>query len=375
MKTFRKLVILALALVPAVLAQSFAVYVGTYTRGDSKGIYAYRFDAGSGKVTSLGVAAETPNPSFLAVSPNGRYLYAVNEMDQYKGEKAGSVSAFAIDRAAGKLKPLNVVSSRGTGPCALVVDGTGKCLIVANYNGGSVASFPVREDGSLGEAATFDQHKGSSADPRRQAGPHAHSTVLSPDNRFVLAADLGLDQIFTYKLDPAKATLAPADPPFTKVTPGSGPRHIAFHPNKKFVYADEEMAANIAAFAYDAANGSLKEFQSVSMLPADFTGQKSAAEIEVHPSGKFLYASNRGHNSIAVFSIDPAGKLTAVEHVSTGGKTPRNFALDPTGRYLFAANQDGGGVVIFRVDQKTGKLERTSETLDVPFPVCVTFVK
>ena len=373
MRKIRNLLLLGLAALPLV-AQSFTVYVGTYTRGASKGIYAYRFDAATGKTTALGLAAETPNPSFLAIAPNGKALYAVNEIDQFKGEKAGSVSSFAIE-GAGKLKALNVVSSRGGGPCAITVDGTGKCVIAANYGSGSVAAFPVHADGSLGEASWFDQHMGSSADPQRQKGPHAHHAVISPDNRFVLVADLGLDQIFTYKLDPAKATLAPAGPPFTKVDPGAGPRHIAFHPNHKFVYANEEMFVKVAAFAYDAAKGSLKEFQSLPLVPADYKGDKSAAEIEVHPSGKFLYVSVRGHDSIAVFAIDAAGKLTPVEQVSTGGKMPRNFKIDPTGKYLFAANQDAGGIVIFKIDEKTGKLTRTGDVLDVAFPVCVTFLK
>jgi 6-phosphogluconolactonase len=378
MKTLRTLLICAAALVwalPPAVAQQSTVYIGTYTRGASKGIYAYRFDAASGKLTPIGLAAETPNPSFLALSPNGRFLYAVNEADQFQGEKTGGVSAFAIDRASGKLKALNAVSSRGTGPCHLVVDGTGKCVIAANYNSGSVASFPVREDGSLGAAVSFEQHSGSSANAQRQAGPHAHSTVMSPDNRFVLSADLGLDEIFTYRLDPAKAAITPADPPFVKVAPGSGPRHLAFHPNGKLVYAVEEIVSKVTAFTYDSAKGSLREIQTISMLPADFTGRSTAAEIEVHSNGKFLYASNRGHDSIAVYSIDAAGKLALVTTVPSNGKAPRNFAIDPTGGWMLAANQDAGGVSLYKIDQKTGKLERTGDALDVAFPVCVTFLK
>jgi len=378
MRTFRTVLICAAALVwalPLAVAQQSTVYIGAYTRGASKGIYAYRFDAASGKLTSIGLAAETPDPSFLALAPNGRFLYAVNETNAFQGEKTGGVSAFAIDRASGLLKPLNAVSSRGAGPCHLVVDRTGKCVIAANYGSGSVAAFPVREDGSLGAAASFEQHSGSSANPRRQSGPHAHSTVMSPDNRFVLSADLGLDQIFTYRLDPAKATITPADPPFTKVTPGSGPRHLAFHPNGKYVYAVEELVSKVTAFAYDGATGSLREMQTVPMLPEDFTGRSTAAEIEVHPNGKFLYASNRGHDSIAVYSIDAAGMLALVTMVPSGGKEPRNFAIDPTGGWLFAANQKAGGVALFRIDVKTGKLERSGDPLDVASPVCVTFLK
>ena len=273
------------------------------------------------------------------------------------------------------MKPLNAVSSRGTGPCHLVVDRTGKCLLAANYNGGSVASFPVHEDGSLGAASTFEQHSGSSANPQRQSGPHAHSVVLSPDNRFFLSADLGLDEVFTYRLDPAKATFTPADPPFVKVAPGSGPRHIAFHPNGKFVYVVNEMASKVMAFSYNAATGGLSQFQTIAMLPEGFSGVSTAAEIEVHPNGKFLYASNRGHDSIAVYSIDSAGKLALVDIVPSGGKTPRNFAIDPSGAWLLAAHQDGGGITLFRIDTKTGKLARTGDALDVPLPVCLVFLK
>lgn len=378
MKTLRKLLIGAALLawiLPLAVAQQAILYVGTYTRGGSKGIYAYRFDLSSGKATSIGLVAETPNPTFLAISPNGRFLYAANETNEYQGEKAGSVSAYAIDRASGQLKPLNVVSARGTGPCHLVVDHTGKCVLAANYNSGSVAAFPVHEDGSLGAVSSFEQHSGSSANPQRQSGPHSHSVVLSPDNRFFLSADLGLDEIFTYRLDPAKAVFTPAVPPFVKVAPGSGPRHIAFHPNGKFVYVVNEMASKVMAFSYDAATGGLSQFQTIAMLPEAFSGVSTAAEIEVHPSGKFLYASNRGHDSIAVYSIDSAGKLALVDIVPSGGKTPRNFAIDPSGAWLLAAHQDGGGITLFRIDTKTGKLARTGDALDVPLPVCLVFLK
>jgi len=378
MRSLRQILIGGLLLawmLPLAMAQQAILYVGTYTRGASKGIYAYRFDSSTGKATSIGLVGETPNPSFLATSPNGKFLYAVNEINQYQGEKAGSVSAFAIDRSSWQLKPLNVVSSRGTGPCHLVVDRTGKCLLAANYNSGSVVSYPVKEDGSLGAASTFEQHSGSSANPQRQSGPHAHSVVLSPDNRFFLSADLGLDEIFTYRLDPAKATFTAANAAFVKVKPGSGPRHIAFSPNGKFVYAVEEMASNVTAFSYNASNGSLTEIQTVAMLPKDFTGVSTAAEVEVHPNGKFLYASNRGHDSIAVYSIDAAGKLALVDTTPSGGKVPRSFTIDPSGNWLVAAHQDAGGITLFHIDTKTGKLAKAGDPLDVPFPVCVIFLK
>ena len=367
----------ALACLPPATAArkgEFIAYIGTYTRQNSKGIYAWRFDAATGKLTSIGLVGETSNPSFLAIHPNHRFLYAVNENNTFEGQRAGSVSAFSIDATTGQLKLLNQVSTGGPGPCHVALDKTGKWLFVANYGGGSVAAFPVHEDGSLGKASQFVQHAGSSAIPQRQNGPHAHSANLSPDNRFVLFADLGLDQVLTYRIDQVKGMVTPADP-VTRIEPGSGPRHMAFHPKGKFAYLCNEMSATVTAFSYDAAKGSLRELQTISMLPKDFTGAKGAAEIVVDPSGKFLYASNRGHDSIAVFSIDSAkGTLTAVDYVPTQGKNPRNFAIDPTGAYLFAANQDSASVVVFRIDRTTGKLTATGDKLDVPFPVCVTFL-
>ncbi len=356
-------------LLPASFAQGDRIaYIGTYTRGASKGIYAYRFQPSSGKLTEIGLAAETPNPSFLAVHPNGKFLYAANET------KDGTVTAFSIDAASGKLTQLNQVSAKGSGPCHVALDKTGKVLFVANYNNGSIAAYPVGADGKLGEASAAIQHTGSSVNPQRQRGPHAHSVNVSPDNKFLLVADLGLDEILTYRIDTAKGTLTPGDPPYTKIAGGSGPRHFAFDPKGKFAYVCDEMVSKVTAFTYDAAKGSLTEIETVSMVPKDFTGNNSAAEIFVHPNGRFLYASNRGHDSIVVFAIDEKkGTLTPVDWTSTQGKTPRNFAIDPTGRYLFAANQDSGNIAVFRIDAKTGKLTPTGDNLQVPFPVCVVF--
>jgi 6-phosphogluconolactonase len=380
MKIIRSLSLVAAALAclpPAAVAAKgeFIAYIGTYTRQNSKGIYAWRFDAATGKLTSIGLVGETSNPSFLAISPNHRFLYAVNENNTFEGQPGGSVSAFSIDAATGQLKALNQVSTGGPGPCHVSLDKTGKWLFVANYGGGSVAAFPVHDDGSLGKASTFVQHTGSSVDPQRQRKPFGHSANPSPDGRFVLVADLGLDEVLTYPLDKVKGMLTPADP-IAKIQPGSGPRHLAFDPKGKFAYLASEMAATVTAFSYDPAKGGLTQLQTISMLPADFKGTKGAAEIAVHPSGKFLYASNRGSSdTIAIFSIDAAkGTLTAVDYVPTGGKNPRNFAIDPTGQYLFAANQDSANVVVFRIDLKTGKLTPTGDRLDVAFPVCVTFL-
>jgi 6-phosphogluconolactonase len=354
------------------------MYIGTYTRAPSKGIYAYRFQGATGEVTPMGaagLAAETENPSFLAVHPNQRFLYAVNEVSRYEGRDAGSVSAFSIDRATGTLRLLNRVSSRGGGPCHLSLDRSGKWLFAANYGGGSVAAFPVRDDGTLGEASAFFQHAGASANAARQSGPHAHETVVSPDNRYVLAADLGLDKVLSYKLDPATGGLAPA-PRFTAIAPGSGPRHLAFRPDGRFVYVLKEMLSAVVAFRYDAGGGTLAELQTLSTLPEGFSGENSGAEIAAHPSGKFLYTSNRGDDSIAIFRIDAAkGTLTSAGRVSTQGKTPRGFGIDPSGRFLVAGNQNSGILVIFRIDQETGGLTPVGKPVEVPFPVSVVFSK
>ena len=324
--------------------------------------------------TSLGLVAETINPSFLAVHPNHRFLYAVNEVNNYEDQKTGSISAFSVDASTGRLSLLNKVSSRGAGPCHLTVDKTGKCVLAANYSGGSVAAFPVKPDGSIGEASAFMQHKGSSANQRQQ-GPHAHEAVLSPDNRYVLVPDLGIDQVLGYRLEAAKAAMTLNDLGSAKVMPASGPRHLAFSPNGRFVYVLNELASTVIAFGWDSKAGRLNELQTVSTLSKDFRGTNYSAEIEAHPNGRFLYASNRGHDSIALFSIDGrTGMLTPVEQVSTQGKTPRNFAIDPTGAYLLAANQDSNNIVLFRIDQQTGRLSPTGSTLEVPSPVCILFV-
>jgi 6-phosphogluconolactonase len=351
------------------------VYVGTYTETKSKGIYAYRFNPATGQLSSLGLAAESVNPSFLAIDPSRRFLYAVNEISKYEGRSSGGVSAFAIDRGTGKLTFLNEVPSRGAGPCHAAVDKTGRYVLVANYDGGSLAVFPILKDGRLGEASSFVQHKGASIDPQRQEGPHAHSIYLSPDNRFALSADLGLDEVLVYRFDAEHGTLAPNNPPFAKVNPGAGPRHFAFHTSGRFGYVIDEMQSTVTVFSFEPSSGTLHMLQTVSTLPKDFEGESSAAEVQVHPSGKFLYGSNRGHDSIAMFTINNRkGTLTANGFALTLGKTPRNFALDPTGAYLFAANQDSDSVVQFRIDPNTGRLTPTGHVLEVPSPVCVTFV-
>lgn len=361
-------------LAPAAAPDEFIVYVGTYTRkNDSKGIYAWRFDAASGRLAPLGLAAETVNPSFVALRPGGRFLYAVSEVSSIEGRKTGAVSAFAVDPGTGKLRFINQVESRGMGPCFVAVDREGRNVLVANYGSGSIAVLPIKDDGGLAEASSSIQHSGSSVNLRRQQGPHAHSINLSPDNRFAIAADLGVDKLFVYRFDSARGSLVPNDPPFAAVKPGAGPRHFAFHPNQRYGYVINELDSTVTAFSWQSAKGVFKEVQTVSTLPPDFTGESTCAEVQVHPSGKFLYGSNRGHDSIAVFSIDGKGALKPVEHVSTQGKVPRNFAIDPTGSWLLAANQNSGNVVVFRIDAKTGRLKPTGQTLEVASPVCVRF--
>jgi len=350
----------------------YLLFVGTYTAKDSKGIYGYRFSAASKKLTPLGLVAETPNPSFLAIDPTGRFLYAVNELEKYKREASGSVSAFAIDKNSGQLSLLNQISSRGTDPCYVSLDQSGRYVLVANYGSGSVAVFPLLKDGSLGEAASFVQHSGSGPDRERQQGPHAHWIGVTPDNQFAMGADLGIDEVVVYRLNDKNGSLSANDPAFVKLEPGSGPRHLDFHPNGGFVYVLSELQSKINVFSYDAQRGALQPLQRIATVPKEFSGTNYPAEIRVHPNGKFLFVSNRGHDSVAVFSIDQKkGTLSPVGHFSTQGKNPRNFEIDPSGSHLFVANQESGNIVIFEIDQATGKLTSTGQVLHVDSPVCL----
>lgn len=364
-----------LASAEAAAQGNYLVYVGTYTDHGSKGIYAYRFASSTGKLSSLGLAAETPEPSFLAVDSSGRFLYAANETNTYDAQPTGAVTAFAI-QPDGKLTLLNQVSSQGAAPAHISLDGAGKYALVSNYTGGSVAVFPVLKGGGLGEVASFVQHRGHSVNPERQEGPHAHAVALSPDNRFAIVADLGLDQLLVYHFDAAKGLLG-ANPQIVKAAPGVGPRHLVFSANGKFLYVINELQSTVVAYSYDAATGALRELQTVSTLPKGFSGTSTAAEIAIDPGGKFLFASNRivgADGSVAVFAIDSkTGTLLLVEIDSTGGKTPRNFAIDPTGSWLLAANQDSDTIVVFRLDPKGGHLVATGEVVQVPSPACVTF--
>jgi 6-phosphogluconolactonase len=360
-----------LLLLPAsAVGAEYIAYIAGSGPQNATGIYGYRFDSTSGKLEPMGVSGEIERPSFLAVHPNRRYLYAVS------GGSGGTVSAFGIDASSGKLTLLNRVSSKGQGPCYVQVDHTGRNVLVANYGGGSVAVIPIAEDGKLREASSFVQHSGTVADPKRQGGPHAHSINPSPDNRYFVAADLGLDKLLVYRLDAAAGTITPNEPPFAQVAPRSGPRHFTFHPNGKYAYAINEISCTVTAFNYDPKGGVLTEIQTASTLPKGVavTSDLSTAEVVVHPSGKFLYGSNRGHNTIAVFSISPQGTLTLLDNVDTQGRTPRNFGIDPSGSFLLALNESSNNVVGFRIDSKTGRLSPTGQTVETPGPMCVRFL-
>jgi len=382
--------LLALSLVTASAKDSpnnkYLLFVGTYTGKDSKGIYAYRFDAASSEFTPLGLAAETDNPSFLAIDPSRRFLYAVNEVSNYKGASSGAVTAFAINHQTGKLSFLNQVPSRGADPCYIAFDKTGKFALVANYTGGSVAVFDVQKNvqkdvqhdpphnGQIGETSAFIQDVGSSIDKQRQEGPHAHWIETTPDNRYALAADLGLDKLLIYRFNEATGALTANNPPYANLDPGAGPRHLAFHPNGKFAYVVNELQSTVTTFSYDGSRGRLQKLNSVSTLPKNFSGSNTAAEIKVNPNGKFLFASNRGDDSIAAFSIDTTGRLTLIDFFPAQGKTPRNFEIDPTGKLLLVANQDTNNIAVFRIDPRSGRLTSTNQTLNIFSPVCLKFM-
>jgi 6-phosphogluconolactonase len=372
---------------PPPAAGACLVYAGTYTGARSKGIYAWRMDLATDSVSSLGLVAETPNPTFLQIAPNHRFLYAVNEVDSFDGKAAGSVSAFSLDAASGKLTFLNQQTSGGRGPCHLTLDREGRNVLVANYNGGSIECLPIQSDGRLGPPTSFIQHSGKSINQQRQEGPHAHCMTLDAADHFVFVCDLGLDKIMSYRFDISKGTLVANDPAFTATKAGAGPRHLVFYPDgrqslnilpfEKYrsAYLINELNSTIVHYYYNTYTGALTERQTVALLPQGFTGTSTAAEIAVHPSGKFVYGSNRGDDSIAVFSTDAAtGNLAFVQRVSTEGKTPRNFTIDPSGKLLFAANQNSDNIVVFNIDAASGKLAPSGQVLEAPSPVCIQFV-
>jgi 6-phosphogluconolactonase len=377
LRTFRLTCLLTALLVSAVgaSASEYLAYVGTYTGTGSEGIYAYRFDPATGVAQPLGLVADTDNPSFLAADPKGRFLYAVNELEAFRNDPTGAVSVFAIERSSGKLTLLQQIPSLGGSPAHLSLDATARYLLVANYGGGSVAVFPIGNDGRLGPHSAFVQDVGSSVNPERQAGPHAHFIQVTNDNRFAVVADLGLDKLLVHRFDATTGSLTPADPAFAAMEPGSGPRHVAYAPSGKTVYVVNELASTVTVFAVQPGEGTLRKVQTVPTLPADFAGSNTAAEIAVDAGGRHLYVSNRGHDSIAVFSMHPDdGRLTSLEWVPSGGKAPRHFVIDPTGEWLFAANQNSDNISLLRIDPKSGRLTPTGRSFEVISPVCVHIV-
>ncbi|OGV56442.1 MAG: hypothetical protein A2X45_03240 [Lentisphaerae bacterium GWF2_50_93] len=353
------------------MPDSTDVYFGTYNKpGLSEGIYHSVLDLNTGNLSSPGLAATVTDPTFLEMHPNSKFLYAVTERNP------GMVSAFAIDRDTKKLSLMNSSSSCGKGPCHLSVSADGRLLLVANYGSGSVASIPINGDGSLAEPASSIQHTGSSVNPKRQKEPHAHSINFSPDNRFAYVADLGIDKIMIYKIESESGRLLQNDPPEIKIKPGAGPRHLTFSPDGKFAYLINELDETIVAFVYEPANGNLSEIQTISTLPEGFSGTSICAEVRVHPNGKFLYGSNRGHDSIAIYKIDAVkGTLTLLGFQNSGIRNPRNFNIDPTGQLCIVANQDSDSVIVFRINQETGLLVVTEGKITIGKPVCVRFLK
>lgn len=352
------------------MTDQYLAYIGTYTDGISEGIYAYRFDMADGSLEHVSTTSGLENPSFLDISPSGKHLYAV--CADFEASQSGVVKAYSIDPQSGDLTYLNEQSSEGAGPCHISIDQTGKYALVANYGSGSVAMLPIQQGGGLGKATGFIQHEGSSVDPERQMGPHAHSIILDAGNRYAFAADLGMDKMMVYRLDFATGELVPNDSPWVRTPPAAGPRHFDFHPNGEYAYIINEMGSTITALHYDAERGMLNEIETVPTLPDDFDGVSHTADIHVAPSGKFVYGSNRGHDSIAIFAVDQVtGSLTALGHQSTQGETPRNFAIHPSGAYMLAANQDTDNIITLRIDQESGMLQPTGHEVQVGAPVCI----
>jgi 6-phosphogluconolactonase len=357
---------------PAADAAKQWVYVGTYTtvKDGGKGIYRYDFDPATGQLTSAGLVAEAVNPSFLAIHPNGKYLFAVGEFDGPQG-KAGGVSSFRIDPKSGMLSLINQRPSGGTAPCHVTVDKAGRNVIVANYRSGHAAVLQVNEGGELSGPTMAVRRPGGGPNPQRQEGPHAHSTNLDAANRFAVVADLGNDALWVYKFEPVRGVLGPHTE--RRTAPGAGPRHFAFHPDGKRAFVINELNSTLCALDYDASEGKLTERHTVSTLPKSWKGSNTCAEVVVHPSGKFVYGSNRGHDSIAAFAIEPDGTLRLIGHQGDGVKVPRNFNIDPSGRWMIVANQDGNSLVVFKIDSQTGALSPTGVRAEIGAPVCVKF--
>lgn len=350
-------------------------YIGTYGTGQSGGIYFCRLNAQTGEILLREKVIGIDNPSFLTISKGNRFLYAVNEVVEMNGNPGGAVSSFAIDPQNGTLRYLNLQPTLGGSPCHISIDHTGNFALITNYSGGSVTILPVLPDGNLGKYVEFVQHTGHSISPYRQNAPHPHSIIVSPDNHYIFVPDLGLDKIMIYRFDHEKGTLRLNDTPHVSLKPGAGPRHFTFHPDGKFAYVINELDSTVTAFSYESHKGELKEIQTITTLPEDYAGINYCADIHIHPNGKFLYGSNRGHNSIAIFTINhETGILTKAGYEPTQGDFPRNFAIKPAGKFLLVANQLGNNIVSFRINEETGNLSPTGYMMDIPKPVCIKFL-
>ena len=371
MKTPRALCLALLAFLPIrpATASDMFVYFGSHSFGPGIGFSLARFDTETGALTKPAFLIEAREPAFFVLTPDGSRLYTCNS------GTPGGLSAYAVEPHTGRLTLINRVLAGGGDTSFITLDRTGRYVLVANYDGGNVAVFALRPDGAIGDWTGFDQHTGRSVNPRRQAHAYAHAIVLDPTNRFVLVPDLGVDRLYIYRFDGNSGALTPNEPAFAAIAPGSGPRHVRFHPNGRWVYLINEIASTIIAFSWDSTNGRLAPFQTITTLPADFKGVSACAELEIHPNGRLLYCSNRGDDSLAGFAIDQdTGRLTPVEHVSSGGKSSRNFAFDPTGRWIIVTNHDSDNALVFRVDTATGRLTRSGDPVTVPSPYCERFL-
>jgi 6-phosphogluconolactonase len=359
----------------SVLPQDNLVYIGTHSAGPQKGISVAHFNSATGVLTKPELIVEAPAPAYFILHPNGKYLYVCNSNDFARGYTGQIISAYSVDPKNGTLTILNQQSSGGADPSYIEMDAAQRFVLVANYKGGSVTVIALQPDGSLGAMTANIKHSGKSVDTVRQTQPYAHSVKLDPTNSFALVADLGLDKLFVYRFNRETGALTPNDPPFVQVSPGSGPRHIAFHPSGKFVYLINEMACTIITFAWDSASGTLTELQTSSTIPSDYKGKNACAEIAVYPNGKFLYASNRGHESLAVFVVnDTSGKISLMEHIPTQGRSPRNFEFDPTNKWLIVTNHNSDNAMVFKVDEKSGHLTPTGNPVSIVYPFCIRFL-
>lgn len=367
------------------MAEKALVYIGTYTEpilfgtgkvlmGKGKGIYVCEMDLQSGRMRLVGVKEQVVNPSYIAFGHNGNHIYAVNELKTYNGQASGTVSAFRLGQQPSDMEFLGLRLTMGTDPCHVAIDRSGKFLAVANFRTGSVAIFPILSDGSLGERTAFVQHTGSSIDPKRQTGPHAHSIIFDPSNRYLLVPDLGIDKVVVYEFDSATGSIASSQKRSVSVTAGSGPRYLEYHPSGAFAYLINELNSTVTAFTVDQ-EGLLSEIQNIRTLPEGYEGESTCADLHIAPSGQYLYASNRGHDSLAMFAINAqTGMLTAIGHISTHGRIPRNFVIDPSGRFVLVANQDSDNIAVFEIDSRNGLLAYTGIEVEVPTPVCVRFL-